>query len=67
MKNEEFFFNLVRDSFRFKRKTIRNNLKKYDLKIVEFVLKKNGFSLSSRAEELPLKIFVEISNQLTQF
>ena len=38
--NEELFFKLVRDSFKFKRKNIRNNLKSYDLKIVEEILKK---------------------------
>ena len=36
--NEELFFKLVRDSFKFKRKNIRNNLKSYDLTIVEEVL-----------------------------
>ena len=30
--NEEFFQQIVHDSFQFKRKTLRNNLKKYDLK-----------------------------------
>lgn len=64
LKNEKHFFELVRESFKFKRKTIRNNLKKYDLNIVESVLGENGFSLSSRAEELPLDVFVQISNAL---
>ena len=64
LKNENHFFELVRDSFKFKRKTIRNNLKKYNLSIVESILVQNGFSLSSRAEELPLDVFVQISNAL---
>lgn len=64
LKNEKHFFELVRESFKFKRKTIRNNLKKYDLDTIESVLLLNGFSLSSRAEELPLEVFVEISNAL---
>lgn len=63
-QNEELFFKLVRDSFRFKRKTIKNNLKNYDLKIIEKVLKNNGFSLESRAEIVPFEVFVEISNAL---
>lgn len=56
------FFKLVRDSFQFKRKNIKNNLRGYNLEKVEEVLIKNGYSLSSRAEELPLEVFVEISN-----
>ena len=40
LKNEELFFKLIRDSFKFKRKNIRNNLKSYDLVKIENVLKK---------------------------
>ena len=60
----EFFNKLVRDSFRFKRKTIRNNLKDYDLSIIERVLNKYGYDLSVRAEQLDVDIFCEISNEL---
>ena len=45
-------------------KTLRNNLKKYDLKTIEEVLKKHGFDLSVRAEQLSIDIFIEISNNL---
>ena len=55
---------LVRDSFLYKRKTIRNNLKKYDLSVIENVLNKYGFDLSVRAEALSLEIFVEMANEL---
>lgn len=65
LKNKELFFQLVRDSFQFKRKTLKNNLFKYDLKIVENVLIKNGYHLSSRAEQIPVSVFVEISNELS--
>ena len=64
VKNRELFFKLVRDSFHFKRKTLRNNLKGYDLSIVEEVLSKYKLDLSVRAEELPLEVFVDISNNL---
>lgn len=64
VNNQELFFKLVRDSFRFKRKTLRNNLKGYDLKKVEDVLKEYKFDLSVRAEDLPLEVFVKISNNL---
>lgn len=62
--NEEFFFKLIRDSFRFKRKNIRNNLKNYNLDIVAKVLQKYQKDLSSRAEELTVEIFVDLANAL---
>ena len=62
--NEEFFFKLVRDSFKFKRKNIRNNLKNYDLKVIEEVLKKYNKDLTARAEELELDIFIDLANAL---
>ena len=64
LKNEELFFKLVKDSFKQKRKTIRNNLKEYDLKKVEEVLKKYGYDLSVRSEQLTINIFTDISNNL---
>ena len=60
----KFFETLVRDSFQFKRKTLKNNLKNYDLKIVESVLNKYNLDLSVRAETLDVSIFVDISNAL---
>lgn len=62
----ELFNRLVRDSFSYKRKTIRNNLRDYDLTVVENVLGKYGFDLSVRAESLKLEIFVEIANKLAK-
>ncbi len=62
--NIDFFEKLVRDSFQFKRKTIRNNLKQYDLKIVENVLNEFGFDLNVRAEMLDVDVFVELANAL---
>ena len=64
LNNKELFFTLIRDSFRQKRKTLRNNLKSYDLEKIEEVLKKHNMDLSVRAENLSLEIFVEISNNL---
>ena len=62
--NKELFFNLIRDSFKQKRKTLRNNLKGYNLEKIEEVLKKHNMDLSIRAEQISLEIFVEISNNL---
>ena len=64
--NEELFFKLIRDSFKFKRKNIRNNLKNYDLNIIYDVLQKHDYDLTCRAEELPLEVFVDIANELTK-
>lgn len=64
LNNKELFFTLIRDSFKQKRKTLRNNLKSYDLEKIEEVLKKHNMDLSVRAENLSLEIFVEISNNL---
>ena len=64
VNNKQIFFNLIRDSFRQKRKTLRNNLKGYDLDKIEEVLKKHDMDLSIRAEQISLEIFVEISNNL---
>lgn len=66
VKNEDFFLRLIRDSFVQKRKTIRNNLKGYDLDKIETVLKKHNFDLSVRAEQLPIEVFVELANYLCE-
>lgn len=60
----DFYQKLIREAFQFKRKTLKNNLKKYDLLIISDILEKYGFNLSSRAEMIPYEIFVEISNEL---
>ena len=62
--NEEVFFKLIRDSFTQKRKTLRNNLKGYDLEKIEQVLNKYNMDLSVRAEQISLEIFIEIANIL---
>lgn len=64
--DRDLFFNIVRDSFKQKRKNIRNNLKSYNLDIIGSVLNKYGFDLSVRAEELSIDIFVDISNCLAK-
>lgn len=64
VKNEEVLFKLIRDSFKMKRKNIRNNLKDYNLEIIEQVLKKYNLDLSARAEEISINIFIDIANNL---
>ena len=58
------FEELIKDAFQFKRKNLRNNLKNYDCKKIESVLKKFNYSLSNRAEEIPVEVFIEIANNL---
>ena len=64
VNNESLFFKLVRDSFKQKRKTLRNNLKDYNFSKIEEVLVKNNMPLDIRAENIPIEIFIEISNNL---
>ena len=58
------FRKLVNDSFRFKRKTIKNNLFDYNLEVIEKVLDRYGYNLNSRAEKIPVEVFCEISNNI---
>lgn len=61
----EHFEKLVKDAFQFKRKTIKNNLiKKYDIDVISKILEKNGFDLSTRSENIPYYVFVQMSNEL---
>lgn len=64
LKDSKLFFSLVKDAFNQKRKTLRNNLRGYDLEKVEEVLKKYNFDLSIRAEQLSIDVFVDIANNL---
>lgn len=62
--DKNIFFKLVKDSFKQKRKTLKNNLKSYDLNKIEKVLKKEGYDLSVRAEQLSIEMFVKIANEI---
>lgn len=64
LNNRAFFFKLVHDSFQFRRKTLRNNLKNYDLEKIQMILSKYDYDLNVRAEKLDYKIFIEIANSL---
>ena len=64
--NEERFFKLIRDSFKQKRKNLRNNLKEYNLEKISKTLSKYNLDLTVRAEALPIEIFADISNSLEE-
>lgn len=59
--DEKKFSMLVKDSFQYKRKNLRNNLKKYDLEKIEKKLNEYNLNLNNRAENVPLEVFVEIA------
>jgi len=63
-KNEVVLFQLMKDAFQFKRKNLNNNLSNYDKELISQILSKYGLSLTSRAEELPIEVFIEIANSL---
>ena len=58
------FKQIIKESFQFKRKTIYNNLKKYDKETLERVLNDHNATLQSRAEDLDLETFIDLSNRL---
>lgn len=62
--NEEKFYQLIKDSFKQKRKNLRNNLKNYDLVKIEEILKKHNKDLTFRAENLSVQEFIDISDNL---
>ena len=64
--NYDIFFKLIRDSFKYKRKTLRNNLKGYDLNKIEEALSKIGKDLTVRAESLNIEDFIFITNYLKE-
>lgn len=64
LSNQSLFFNIVRDSFQHKRKNLKNNLIKYNLKAIEDVLKKYNLDLTVRAEHLTIEQFADIANNI---
>ena len=55
---------LVRDGFNQKRKSIKNNLKGYDLVKIEEVLKDNNKDLNIRAEDIDVDLFIKMANRI---
>lgn len=64
VRDMDVFNKLIRDSFRYKRKTLKNNLYNYNLDLILKIIKKYGYDLSVRAESVTLEMFVDISNNL---
>lgn len=55
---------LLKDAFQYKRKNLKNNLRKYDLNKISKILDKYDLSLSVRAEDVNVEVFVEIANNI---
>jgi 16S rRNA (adenine1518-N6/adenine1519-N6)-dimethyltransferase len=64
LKNSELFFKLVRDSFKQKRKTLKNNLNGYNLEKIDEVLRRHKMDLTIRAEHIPIEVFIDIANNI---
>ena len=65
VNNEKIFFKLIKDSFTYKRKNLKNILKNYNLEKIYNVLNKHNFDLDVRAEMISIDLFAEISNELS--
>lgn len=62
--DKERYFKLIEDSFKMKRKTLKNNLNGYDMEKINNILEKNNLSSQVRAEEIEEKVFIEIAESL---
>ena len=62
--DSDIFEEFIKQAFQFKRKNLRNNLKKYDLDRINQVLEKYNYSLLNRAEDIPIQVFIEIAETL---
>lgn len=62
--DETVLFKLIKESFKYKRKTLKNNLKGYNFHQISKVLFHNNLRDDIRAENVPLDVFIEIANTL---
>lgn len=65
LKNQALFDQLVKASFKQKRKLLSNNLKAYDLDVINQVLLERGYDLKVRAEAIDVETFVMMANELS--
>ena len=64
IKSKENLYKIIRDSFKYKRKTLKNNLKEYDFETIKEILKQKGYKEDVRAEMLDLDTFCEIADSI---
>lgn len=58
------YFSFLKECFRYKRKTLKNNLKNYDFRIIKNVLEKNNYLENARPEEISQEVFIELFTKL---
>ena len=63
-EKDEEYFDFIKECFKLKRKTLKNNLREYDLNKINTVLKKYSFEDNVRSEYLPEEVFRELYNNL---
>lgn len=66
VNDKNLFFRLVKDAFVQKRKTLKNNLKAYDIDRIDEILNTFNKNINVRAESLTIEEFVKISNELSK-
>lgn len=65
VKDLDLFKKLIKDSFKYKGKTLKNNLKDYDLTKISEVLAKYHYDLQVRPYKLSKEIYCDIANNLS--
>lgn len=64
IKDIDIYKRFVKDCFNQKRKSIKNNLRNYDLERIEKVLKEDNKDLSVRAEDIDVDLFIKMANRI---
>ena len=62
--DEVKFSQLIKDAFTFKRKNLKNNLSSYNLNKIADFLDRYNYTLSNRAEDIPIDVFIEMTKIL---
>ena len=58
--NYKPFDNFIKEAFRFKRKTIKNNLTNYNEEKLNNILTNYNLNTSSRPEDIPLEAYIDL-------
>ena len=60
------YFAFLKEAFQYKRKTLKNNLKKYDFAIINEVLIANNLDAKVRPEDISQEVFLQIFDKLSE-
>lgn len=66
IKDKNLFDKFIKDAFQYKRKNLRNNLHMYDTEKIDMVLRSYNYGLNDRAEVIPVDVYVDIVNRLSE-